>query len=212
MSLFTTLTFVEKKLENDDIYTFSFSSKNKIKQKAGQHGLFLLPGLYRPHPMSLSSSPTEQYAMFSTHTATGSAFKKKLLALQPGDKMYFVGPIMNFTFADTKSKYVFLAQGIGITPFRSMLAYSQKAYPQLDMTLIHVDSTAHTFHELTQEAATAAFYPSGTEEFQETVKQQDATKLFYLSGSPRFISATKKILVTMGVPKKNVKTDSFFGY
>ena len=212
MSLFTALTFVEKKLENDDIYTFSFSSKNKIKQKAGQHGLFLLPGLYRPHPFSLSSSPTEEYAKFSTHTATGSAFKKKLLTLQPGDKMYFVGPIMNFTFVDTESKYVLLAQGIGITPFRSMLAYAQQAQPLFDTTLIHIDSTSHTFIELTQEAATTSFYPSSTEEFQAIVKQQDATKLFYLSGSPRFISATKKLLVAIGVPKKNVKTDSFFGY
>ena len=212
MSLLTILTFVEKKLENDDIYTFSFTSKHSLNHKAGQHGLFVLPGLYRPHPFTLSSSPEEQYVTFSTHTATGSAYKKKLLSLKPGAKMILAGPILNFTFTKDSSNYVFLAQGIGITPFRSMLVHAHAKQLPINTTLIHVDSKGHTFKEMTQQYATTAYYPIDAEAFQEIVKSQDVKQLFYISGSPRFVAATKVLLNEMGVERGSIKTDSFLGY
>ncbi len=212
MSLLTILTFVKKNIETDDIYTFSFTSKRKLNHKAGQHGLFVLPGLYRPHPFSLSSSPEEDLITFSTHTATGSAFKNKLMKLEPGAKMLFVGPMLNFTFKKNETNYVFLAQGIGITPFRSMLVHAQSAKLPITTTLIHVDSKAHTFEPLTRQYATNALYPTNPEEFQNAVKMQPTDRQFYISGSPRFVSSTKQVLSEMGVARGNVKTDTFLGY
>ena len=212
MSFVTTLTFVKKNHETDDIYTFSFSTDQPHTYKAGQHGLFVLPGLYRPHPFSLSSSPDEPTITFSTHTATGSAFKNKLMRLKAGQKMFLFGPIMNFTFAEATPKHVFLAQGIGITPFRSMLVHAHTAKLPLKTTLIHVDSKAHAFKSTTQEHATTALYPSSSDEFRRIVEQQSADQVFYISGSPRFVSSTKRLLNEMHVPHASIKTDSFLGY
>jgi len=212
MSFLTLLTFVDKQHDNDDICTFRFTIKHNINHKAGQHGIFMLPGVYRPHPFTLSSSPDEKYVTFSTHTATGSRFKNKLLSLKPGAKMFLLGPIMNFTFMKGESKYVFLAQGIGITPFRSMLTYAHDNQLPMTTTLIHVDSHEHTFQKLTQQYATHANYPTNPEEFRKVVQSQDIDQLFYLSGSPRFVSATKQLLAESGVKPKHIRTDSFLGY
>jgi ferredoxin-NADP reductase len=212
MGFITKLTFAEKVHEDNDIYTFSFTANRPIQHKAGQHGLFVLPGLYRPHPLSLSSSPDEPYISFTTHTATGSAFKNKLLALKPGDPMIFLGPVLNFTFTDTATKYVFLAQGIGVTPFRSMLKYAFTIQLPITTTLIHVDSTQHSFEKLTKQYASTALYPTSADEFKTLLMQQDVTSLFYISGSPRFVSSTKHALRDMGVANKAIKTDSFLGY
>ncbi len=212
MSFISVITFVKKQLENDDVYTFFFSTNKKLDHKAGQHGIFLLPGLYRPHPFTLSSSPDEEYVTFSTHTSSGSRFKQKILKMQPGDKMTLVGPILNFTFTKGLSDYVFLAQGIGITPFRSMLVTAHMKKLPIKTTLIHVDSCKHTFSKLTKKYATKSYFPTNPDEFRELVKQQDINKIFYLSGSPRFVSATKKLLLETGVASGNIKTDSFLGY
>jgi glycine betaine catabolism B len=212
MKMITIFRFVKKEQVSDDVYTFSFALSKRLRFKAGQHGLFVLPGLYRPHPFSLSSSPDEEYISFSTHTATGSAFKRRLMSLKPGNKMIFLGPVMNFTFSDTASSHVLLAQGIGITPFRSMLLFAHNRQLPITTTLIHVDSKDHAFRSLTERCATSAYYPVNTDDFQQLTKQQDANQTFYLSGSPRFISATKLLLKDMGVHPKAIKTDSFWGY
>ncbi len=212
MSFVTKLTYVKKQLENDDVYTFFFKPAKPISHKAGQHGLFILPGLYRPHPFTLSSSPTEEHVTFTTHTGTGSRFKNRLMHLTAGDTMILSGPILNFTFQKNITRYVFLAQGVGITPFRSMLTYAHSKQLPVTTTLVHVDSKGHTFMELTTTYATGAFYPTTPDEFREIVKKLDKSQAYYLSGSPRFVSATKELLNENGVVKANIKTDSFLGY
>ena len=51
-----------------------------------------------------------------------TAFKRAIHALPIGSPVLFQGPFGNFTLhRDTARPVVFLAGGIGITPFRSML-------------------------------------------------------------------------------------------
>ena len=53
-----------------------------------------------------------------------SAFKRALGAMAPGDTIYAAQLAGNFTLpADPEEKLAFIAGGIGITPFRSMLQY-----------------------------------------------------------------------------------------
>lgn len=212
MSFFSILTYKTKHREIGDVYTFSFSVKKKLHHKAGQHGIFMVPGFYRPYPFSLSSSPEEHLITFSTHTGSGSMFKKKLMGLKPGAKMFMIGPLLTFTFLKGQSKYVFLAQGIGITPFRSMLVHAHEQQLDVKTTLIHVDSKDHVFKEVTKKCATQAFYPTNPEAFQKQVKGLAVDQVFYLSGSPRFVSSTRKLLTEIGVSPENIKKDSFLGY
>ena len=206
------LSFTEKIHEGADVYTFRFKKPTGFKHKAGQHALFVLPGFYRPHPFTISSAPDEDFVSFTTHAREGSAFKRRIMEFVAGNKVFLLGPLLNFTFHKTYDEYVFLAQGIGITPFRSMLVHANAANMPVKTTLIHVDGAGHTFKALTSEYATEALYPTNPEEFRDVVLKQDSAKAFYLSGSPRFVKATKALLKEHGVARKNIRTDSFLGY
>lgn len=207
-----TLSFVEKVPEGGDVYTFRFQKPKHLKHAAGQHGIFMLRGLYRPHPFTLSSSPDEHYVAFSTRIRATSRFKQRLMQLVPGDTLYMLGPLLNFTFHSGETEYVFLAQGIGITPFRSMLVYAHSKNLPIRTTLIHVDNGAHTFKDITSVYATNAQHPSDPDAFRSAVAKQPKNSLFYISGSPGFIKATKSFLSDQGVAKHRIRTDSFLGY
>lgn len=205
------LTFIEKVHEHDDIYSFHFAKPKGLRHKAGQHGIFFLPGLYRPHPFSLTSAPHQDTISFSTKVREGSRFKQKLLKLKPGDALYMFGPILNFTFDSRYNSHVFLAQGIGITPFHSMLRHAQHSDMEDEITLVHVSKDGHTFKDATSTIAHTSHYPTSSKDFAKVVATQDPRSAFYLSGSSRFISATKRNLKELGVPSNRIKTDLFLG-
>lgn len=211
MHFISQLRFVDKQPEGGDIYTFYFEKPKGFQYRAGQHCLFLLPGMYRPHPFSLSSAPEEKYVTFTTHIRPGSRFKQKLMRLTSHDAIIMVGPILRFTFQKAPH-HVLLAQGIGITPFRSMLVHAHETHLPESTSLIHVQNEPHTFRNLTEKYADQAVYVTSPENFQEAVKNQSTESMFYLSGSPKFVATTKKLLRDMHVNSDNVKTDSFLGY
>lgn len=206
------LEFIEKIAEGGDVYSFYFKKPAGFHYGAGQHSLFILPGLYRPHPFTLSSAPEEDFIAFSTHVREGSRFKQRLSAMKSGEHIFMVGPLLNFTFHKQWHDYVFLAQGIGITPFRSMLIHAQQAKLPITTTLIHVDSADHSFKAITSQLATQAFYPTTPDEFRAAVAKQNKDAVYYLSGSPRFNKATKQFLREQGVPARRIRKDSFLGY
>lgn len=209
----TQVTFVKKQHENGDVYSFYFSAKKPLKHIAGQHALFMFPGLKGVHIFSLASAPEEEHIRISTHVRKESTYKQRLNSLQPGDTMTLFGPVLDFVLDSDMHAAVFLAQGIGITPFRSMLVHADIAKLSIDTTLIHVDSDGHVFKDQTKALATTAFYPTDTQTFVETVKQTvNADATYYLSGSPRFVKATKRTLKEIGGTGIRIKTDRFIGY
>jgi ferredoxin-NADP reductase len=209
----TRLTFVKKDHESGDIWTYYFTPNHAIKHTAGQHGLFILSKFKGLHIFSLASAPEEEYVAIGTHARAESAYKQRLEALQPGDTMTMIGPVLNFVLPKQPRPVVFLAQGIGITPFRSMLIYNASS---LDTTLIHVDNPEHTYRYTTEALSTQSFYVHSPQEFTEALELTIAAKanaaLYYISGSPRFVAATKETLLKNGINTKNIKKDSFLGY
>lgn len=209
------LTFVDKTKEKDDIWSFRFRSEKPIHHIAGQHGLFTIPGLAAFRIFSLASAPEEDMVMIGTHVHPESAFKQRLATLDPGDTINMLGPVMVFTLKPDVKDVVFLAQGIGITPFRSMLIHARKKKLAANITLIHVDKSDHVYRSETAKLAHKASYPTDPAGFNADVDQAvknhpDAT--YYLSGSPRFNNATIKTLRSLGIKRLHIKTDSFLGY
>lgn len=209
----STLTFVKKQHESGDIETFYFKASKPLRHTAGQHGLFILPKFKGMHIFSLASAPDEEHVMVGTHVREGSEYKQRLAALEEGDTISLLGPVLNFVLPETPRPVVFLAQGIGITPVRSMLVQNKK---QLDATLVHVDNPEHTYRATTEPLATQSFYVHSPEEFTEatilTIAAKKNDALYYISGSPRFVDATKKTLLENEVVAQNIKTDGFLGY
>jgi ferredoxin-NADP reductase len=71
--------------------------------------------------LSLTSAPAEKDLMVATRMR-GTAFKRVLKTMALGSQLQIEGPLGSFTLHSTASRpAVFLAGGIGITPFRSMI-------------------------------------------------------------------------------------------
>ena len=212
MKVIWSLIFIDKVHEHDDVYSFRFEKPKGFTHKAGQHSIFFLANMSRPHPFSITSAPEEEYLSFATHIRSGSRFKQSLAHLKKGDKVYMFGPILNFTFKKNQNSHVFLAQGIGITPFRSMITHADKMSLPDSITLIHVARDVHTFREVTEKTSATTYYPRSSKEFRAALQKQNPKSIFYISGSPKFTRSSKILLHELGVKANHIKTDSFLGY
>ena len=111
-----------------DTYDFVFRSPRKLAFQAGQY-LEWTMGLEHPDNrgnrryFTVASAPSEELVRLGVKFyPTPSAFKRALCAMAPGDTIYASQVAGNFTLpANPDMKLAFLAGGIGITPFRSML-------------------------------------------------------------------------------------------
>ena len=145
------LTLTKKdKVEGTDVMSFKFNKQNdRLENKilfdytAGQFAFFDIGEVYNDpkgpiRHFTISSSPTENFIMFSTRIRD-SPYKKRLSTLQEGAKVKVRGPEGQFVLHQDYSKpAVFLSGGIGVTPFRSMIKYATDR--QLPTRIIMFDS------------------------------------------------------------------------
>jgi ferredoxin-NADP reductase/nitrite reductase/ring-hydroxylating ferredoxin subunit len=162
------LTLLGKdKVEGTDVTSFKFSKQNDDNQKgledktpfnytAGQFAFFDIGGVYNDpkgpiRHFTISSSPTENFIMFSTRIRD-SPYKKRLSTLEEGAKVKVRGPEGKFVLHQDYSKKrpaVFLSGGIGVTPFRSVLKYATDT--QLPIKIIMFDSNRNRSNILFKE-------------------------------------------------------------
>lgn len=119
------------KIEAPNISSFYFRPPKKIDYTAGQFIEMTLPH-YHPdergirHWFTLSSSPTKPLISITTKFAGegSSSFKQALFALEPGAEVEISDPMGDFVLPkDPQRSLVFVAGGIGITPFRSIFEW-----------------------------------------------------------------------------------------
>src|SRR5215210_6186940 len=88
--------------------------------------------------ISLVTSPTEAGVVGLCTRLRDSAFKRTLAALEVGDEVAVEEPKGSFLLPDqTDVPYVFVAGGIGITVFRSMLRFIRDRRLPYDVTLVY---------------------------------------------------------------------------
>ena len=94
------------------------------------------------HPFTISSSPSEKSYLASTIKASGD-FTNEIHQLQEGDKVKIIGPFgkMSFMEKSHSGPIVFIAGGIGITPFASMLQYMADMNHAREVTLFYFNAT-----------------------------------------------------------------------
>ena len=147
------LELLEKKVEGTDVMSFKFSKQdNQVEEDktpllpdytAGQFAFFDIGGVNNDprgpiRHFTISSSPTENFIMFTTKMRD-SPYKKRLSILEDGTKVNVRGPEGQFVLHEDYSKpAVFLSGGIGVTPFRSMIKYATDK--QLPLKIVMFDS------------------------------------------------------------------------
>lgn len=117
--------------------TFSLKlPKARFPFKAGQHISLGIHGDYQSREYSIYSSESDQHLEVLVKEIDNGYFTPKLRKLKVGDLVEVHGPFGNFGMnseAAKTGKFVFIASGTGIAPFRSMV----RTYPEIDYTLIH---------------------------------------------------------------------------
>jgi ferredoxin-NADP reductase len=143
-----TLTLQEKKelAERTMAFRFGIDGQSFVFKPGQCIRITLLDPLYKDkkgnaRDFSIASSPGDPSLMIATRM-TGSAFKRSLADLPLGSKVRVDGPYGDFLLdADLKRPAIFLAGGIGITPFRSMIKHAIEQHSPQRLTLVYCNRT-----------------------------------------------------------------------
>jgi ferredoxin-NADP reductase len=216
-------TFVKKKRVGKNIYTFWFKPEKKPHQVAGQ---FTEIHLKHAHPdkrgikrfFTLSNSPTEDNLSITTKfSAKSSSFKKTLRQLKPGSELDLASPMGDFVLPkDSKLPLVFVAGGIGVTPFRSILKYLQDTDEKRQITLIYgvKDPKELCFEKLIKRNVSkfVPAYERLSADFILRHANPDKGDIIYLSGPEPMVEVLNNQLIDKKVPKTQLRTDFFPNY
>lgn len=224
------LTLIERKETAPDTTSFIFKSEDpNFTWLAGQ---FLKYHIEDPSPDSrkndrfftIASSPLEKVISLTTKFVPddGSSFKKDLQNFKVGDTIEARGPGGDFIIEDPEKSYVFVAGGIGITPFRSIIKDLDLKNSPINITLLYASRAPEVaFKDELEEIAKRhpefkIHYAIDPQKIDETfIKQKVAdlqTPIFFVSGPEPMVEALEKLLLEMGVKDEKVKRDYFPGY
>lgn len=130
--------------EAANITTFYFKPEKSAQYTAGQFAEWTLK---HPKPddrgikrwFTISSSPTEELVTITTKFADKpSSFKQALRNLKPGDEILMSDPMGDFVLPKLiQTPLVFVAGGIGITPFHSILSWLNSVKEARPIKLIY---------------------------------------------------------------------------
>ncbi|TSC70450.1 MAG: hypothetical protein CEO12_384 [Parcubacteria group bacterium Gr01-1014_46] len=235
------LTLKQKNKLTADVYDFVFNSPEKLNFKPGQYLEWTL-GHKKPdirgnrRYFTIASSPTEESIILGTKFYPNpSTFKQKLLSLNTGDKLIASQLSGEFNMPeDTNKKLVFLAGGIGVTPFRSMAKYMLDKKERRDIVFFYSNKTPEDiayrdiFDTANREVGWKNIYvvnESGTNTDLNNMRTGFITgdmitkevpdykdRMFYISGTHGMVSTFETTLQKLGVPGSQIKTDFFPGF
>lgn len=235
-----TLKLKAKRRLANDIYEFAFTSNYPVKHTPGQYAEWTLDHDHvdlrgNRRYFTIASSPTESELLLGVRIIeNGSSFKAALNALKPGDTMYAGQLAGDFVLpANPNTKCVFIAGGIGITPFRSMLAYLRDKQETRDLILMYSvkqpGDIAYTELLKDVEALGVKVIITASEadklpaDWQGETGFVDAKLLqkyvpdlrdrdVYISGPPGMVQGLSGVAKKLGVNRKQIHTDYFPGF
>ncbi|MEP6895245.1 MAG: RnfABCDGE type electron transport complex subunit D [Chloroflexota bacterium] len=235
-----TLKLKEKTRLAPDSYEFVFAPPQKLKFAPGQYMEWTL-GHQDPDArgnrryFTMASSTTEQNLRLGVKfSKTSSSYKKAMLTLDRNAEITATQITGDFTLPDDRNqKCVFIAGGIGITPFRSMIKYLLDTHQRRPITIIYAAKTVDDivykdiFDRAEKELGIKMIYtltdPTNIPVSwkgnvghltPETIGKQVAgsqSALFYLSGSRAMVDTFKDSLHKTGIPASQIITDYFAG-
>ena len=184
---------------------------------------------------SLVSAPHEPELMFATRMRD-TAFKRALKNAQPGMELAWDGPYGSFILHRNPAKpAVFLAGGIGITPFMSMIKHAHHNKLPHQIYLYHSNHTPEDspflsdLTEFAKQNPDFHYIPTMTDLDKSSREWNGergfvdksmidrsvadlSTPIYYLAGPAGFVTAMRKMLVEAKVDEDNIRFEEFPGY
>jgi ferredoxin-NADP reductase len=222
------VTLIDKRTETVDAITFIFKPERTVTWQAGQYIEYTLP-----HPdvddrgikrwFTISRAPYEQNLSITTRFAPkSSTFKTALRQLEIGQTVEAGQPEGDFVLTDPMADYVFIAGGIGITPFRSILQQANYDGQKLKVELLYGNRDDATTVFKTELETLAKSNPNLVVRYINEPQRIDAAtikaiadyhaKSFYVSGPEPMVEAFEKLLSDLGIPEEQQHRDYFPGY
>jgi ferredoxin-NADP reductase len=182
--------------------------------------------------ISIVTSPTEPGVLGLCTRIRDTAFKKTLAELAVGDEVVVEEPKGDYHLPDDTSRpYVFLAGGIGITVFRSMLRWIADSGAPYRVTLVYSnrDRESSAFldelQELEQTIQDFRVVLTMTDDdgWEGETRRIDAELLrehvgdlgshtFLVAGPPGMVEGVAEQLTEAGVPEEQILASRFSGY
>ena len=231
------LTYIGSTELTASTHEFSFTPTKKISYEPGQYMELTLPhkqkdGRGQRRIFSMTSAPHEPTIRFGIKFyEPSSSFKSALLALPPQAVITATGINGSFVLPkDTAQPLLFIAGGIGITPFISHLLAMHEHNEKRDVILLYsVSSPKEIAYAvllkklgvrviLVTETSAQSVNPNWqvydqariTKNLMEQAVPDIAKRAVYVSGPPLMITGITRSLKKLGV--KRIKTDYFTGY
>jgi ferredoxin-NADP reductase len=233
--------FIDRKRIGSDVMIIRVEEPAGFEFLAGQYCAITVPdmgfhddrGLQRT--FSIASSPLEKDLLFAMKVSE-SALKKTIAEMSPGDDVALEKPLGSLILPkETAVPLVFLAGGVGITPFRSMMRYATDAGTGHSITLFYSSQTPEEtpfLEELQQipgqnpQIVTIITMTRAREDrsrwsglttrvnadmIKEGCKSWE-TAAYYIAGPPGMTTALSQTLQGMNIPPERIKTELFAGY
>lgn len=168
---------------------------------------------------TISSSPTEENLMITSKKGV-TPFKKLVGNLKIGDIIKSSHPAGTFTL-DESSSAVFIAGGIGITPFRSIIKYAVDQNIKTKITLIYSNSDENflfkeELDKWLQKLLNLKIIYHNSAHLGRLQSLQPTTynlqPIYYLAGSHSFVNNMAQILIDSGIDETSIRYDRFDGY
>ena len=232
-------TFLRREEVARGTAAFHIGKPAGFRHKPGQALDVILPGAgagkaqVLQHTFSIVSAPHEPEIVFATRMRD-SEYKRALGALQPGAALSIEGPSGSMTLhADSARPAVFIAGGIGITPFMSMLRHAAHEHAARSFVLLYSNRRPEDAAFLAELAGYERVLPS----FRLVATMTDTqpalwngpggkidarllgdiarplrSPVYYVTGPPGMVGAMRGALEGLGVADDDVRSEEFFGY
>lgn len=223
------LTLIERRTEALGVESFIFKPEESLTFKAGQFLHYTLhhePTDNRGSDrwFTIASAPFEKEIMLTTRIASekSSSFKSALSALKISEAIEVSDLDGDFVLADLADEYVFIAGGIGVTPFHSILKEADHLGTPLKITMLYANRD-HNIPYQEEFAKFAKNNPNLTIHYVISPERIDgdlikkfipdiSKPIFYVSGPEPMVEGLGNTLKEIGVSAEHLKQDFFPGY
>ncbi len=217
------LVFERHQHEVGNIVSFFFRSNDLKTWLPGQYLNLTMPGVppsVADRLFTITSAPYEGIIQITTVIGP-SDFKQKLNSLQPGDEIEADQLGGDFVWINDGQPKLFLAGGIGIPPFISIIRDNLHKKISLSATLLYAGKSDRRAF-VSELVAAAQTDPTlrlqqyinkrlTVEEISRQVPDLNE-RLIYLAGSQDFVEALGEGLLKRGISRSQLKYDWFDGF
>jgi ferredoxin-NADP reductase len=220
---------------------FQFEKPHDFLFKAGQYIDLTLSGSQHgsanglTHTFSIASSPFDEELLVTTRMRN-TVFKQALSILPIGSGVKIEGPMGSFRLHNNTARpAVFLAGGIGIAPFLSMLSHPTGEKLRHPIVLFYANryledaAFMNSLWNLERANPRFRFIPTLTRadktyrgwkgetghiSAEMLVTQVGIVRgpIYYIAGPPTMVAATRRTLSEAGVDEDDIRTEEFAGY